>query len=252
LDLKACLQDGDLTRAVELATNQVKGAPLDAGARLALFQTLCFSGDLDRALKQLDIVADESMEKAFGATALKALLDGELHRRQVLSGYGTPDFLGEDNSWAALLLHAIKEPAAPEELEKARGAISGTLNGEPFTDFRDGDDLLGSVLEFSVAGRYVWLRWSQVKSLTAKQPSSLLDLCWLPVDLELVSGERTNGVIPVLYFNSYQSDDDKLKLGHATDWREDNGIVRGIGRRILYADGAEVDMLAMRELKIPG
>ena len=249
MDLKACLREGNLGRAVELATEAVKKAPLDADSRLALFALLCFTGDLDRAHKQLDVVADESMERAYGASALLAMLDGERQRREVLAGRARPDFLGEQTDWAEPWVRAVREPVAVEELEAARPPVSGKLNGKPFEDLRDGDDLLAPFLELVAAGRYVWLGLHQIKRLTAREPRTLLDTCWMTVELELVTGQECQGVVPVLYAESHRADDDTLRLGHATGWEEHQGLTRGAGRRLLYANAEEIDILALREIR---
>jgi protein involved in temperature-dependent protein secretion len=56
----------------------------------------------------------------------------------------------------------------------------------------------------------------------------------------------------VLYPGSHLSEDEQLKLGAATDWTEEGGLVRGLGRRVLYANGKEIEILALRELLIDG
>ena len=57
-------------------------------------------------------------------------------------------------------------------------------------------------------------------------------------------------MIPVLYAGSQDSADGQLQLGHATDWVEQNGLVRGVGRRSLYANGEEMEVLSLREITI--
>jgi len=248
LDLKACLREGDLVGALKVAIEDVKKEPLDADRRLAMFACLCFTGDLDRAAKQLDVIADASMERAYGASALLAMVSGERQRREVLAGNVRPDFLGEDTEWAEPWIRAAKETVSTDELEAARPAVSGTINGNAFEDLRDGDDQLAPFIELVAAGRYVWLGLHQIKRMTTKEPRVLLDTCWMTVDLELTTGQECPGVIPVLYSGSHESSDGALQLGHATDWKERNGLTRGVGRRMLYANGEEIDLLSVREL----
>ena len=119
------------------------------------------------------MLADESMEKAYGASAMLAMLEAEEQRREVMAGKAHPDFLGDDHTWADPILRALVEPADAEALEKQRTAVKGKMGAQTFNDLRDGDDLLAPVLEFSVAGRYVWLAWSQVKYLTSSAPRSI-------------------------------------------------------------------------------
>jgi type VI secretion system protein ImpE len=250
VDVKTCVQEGRLTEAIEAATAAVKAAPTDASARSALFEVLCFLGDLDRAEKQLDVIASSSMEMAYGASVLKSVLDGERRRREVLAGKQLPEFLGDEGTWAKPVLDALVSGGSAEELEKLRRAPAGTLNGRPFQDLRDGDDLLAPLLEVVVAGRYVWLEWGQIRSLRTEGPKNLRDLYGLPVSLSLATGQECEGYVPVLYPDSHLAEDEQLKLGAATDWTEKGGLVRGLGRRVLYANGEEIEILALRELAI--
>ena len=128
--------------------------------------------------------------------------------------------------------------------------VKGTLNGKPFEDLRDGDDLLASVLEVVVGGRYVWLAWNQIRKLTGEPPKTLRDTFWYPIDLELASGERCDGVVPALYCGTHTESDEKMKLGLTTDWVEDGVLMRGRGRRTLYANGEDQEILGVRELVI--
>jgi len=252
-DLKSTLQAGDLPAALELAKNGVRTAPNDDKARIALFEVLCLAGDLDRAEKHLEVIAAKSMENAYSTTGLKVVLDAERQRRLVLGGKGQPDFFAANHDWAQPLLLALAgNPADGAALEEARPTPHGTLNGTAFQDLRDGDDLLAPLLEIHVAGRYVWLAWTQIRSVTTEAPRTLRDTCWLPAKVLLRAGNEFEGHIPVLYAGSHECTDDKLKLGHATDWEEVGGLVRGKGRRSLYANGEEYDLLAIRELVFEG
>lgn len=252
MDLKTCIQEGDLAGALERATAAVKASPTDASARSALFEVLCFKGDLDRAEKQLDVLAGTSMEMAYGASALKMILDGERRRRAVFEGKGEPDFLGEEKDWARPLLAALAGGTDADALEKLRATPHGKLNGSAFSDLRDGDDLLAPFLEVIVAGRYVWLAWGQIRSLTAQAPRLLRDLYCIQARISLATGQECEGFIPVLYPGSHAAPDDKVRLGLATEWEEEGGLVRGRGRRMLFADGEEVDILAVRDLTVEG
>ena len=252
MDLKTLIREGRLEPALEQATAAVKAAPTDAPSRTALFELLCFAGDLERAEKQLQVLSSESIETAYGATLMNAHLKAERQRREVFGGKAQPDFLDEDAHWAKPRLDILagNPSLGADELEKARATPRGRINGKDFRDLRDGDDLLAPLLELFVAGRYVWVAWTQIRSLTSEPPKSFRDTLWMPVKLTLSDGKLCEGSIPVLYFGSHEAADDNLRLGLATDWEDEGGLVRGKGRRLLYADGDEQEVLAMRELEI--
>lgn len=252
-DSKKLISEGRLSEAIEGMTARVKADPANTSARLGLFEMLCFQGDLDRASKQLDVVGNtESMEFAYAVTILKKNLIAEGDRRKVLAGEMKPEFLGDDHVWAVPLLDILREggQANADVLDSSRPRPSGSLNDEKFADLREGDDLLARVFEVFVSGRYVWLAWSQIAKLTAAPPKTLRDTMWQPVELELSSGDRCDGIMPVLYCGSHAAEDESLRLGLATDWVEENGMIRGVGRRVIYANGAEQDLLGIRELSV--
>ena len=67
-----------------------------------------------------------------------------------------------------------------------------------------------------------------------------------------VTGQDCEGYVPVLYPGSHLAEDPQLRLGAATDWTEEGGLVRGLGRKVLYADGEELEILALRTLETGG
>lgn len=252
MDIQTCLREGDLTKAIELATEVARADPTAIPARAALFELLCFKGDLERAHKQLDVIAGDSMEKAYGATALLGLVRAEDQRRAVFRGEAQPNFPGDEPSWAKPRLAYLRgdTSVASADLEKQRAVVAGTLNGQPFQDLRDGDDLLAPVLEVFAAGGYAWFDWKRIRKLTAEPPRTLRDTLWFPVALELDSGEVFDAHVPVLYPGTHECGDERLMVGLETDWNEEGGgFVRGRGRRILFANGEECDILAVRQLE---
>ena len=53
---KALFDAGELGRAVEELLREVNANPADTTRRTFLFEWLCFTGDWDRAEKQLDVI----------------------------------------------------------------------------------------------------------------------------------------------------------------------------------------------------
>ncbi len=234
----------------------VKSKPADTSARVALLQVFCFTGELDRAEKQLDPIAGAGMEQALFASGLLALIKAEQHRRKVHEGEMGPGFITDKPDQTDAYLDLLKRRSAGADglgqesdvLEANRPQTSGTWNGEAFDDLRDGDDGLAPYLEAVAAQGYVWLPISSVKSIKAKEPRTLIDLFWLPVELVLDSGEECTAHLPALYTGSHDAEDQKLRLGHSTDWIESSGLVQGVGRRVLFAGGEPVDLLSLRDV----
>jgi type VI secretion system protein ImpE len=86
------LRKGRLTEAIDAATANVRKKPDDISARILLFELLPFAAQLDRAGKQLDVIAHQSSEMQAGAAIYKQVLMAEKSRQIALAG-GKPSFL---------------------------------------------------------------------------------------------------------------------------------------------------------------
>ena len=83
-------QSGQLTSAIAEQNAQVKKHPADSDARFMLYSLLCFAGDLERAEKQLDVLAGREESLRSGSLVQRALLSSELERRRVFEGHALP------------------------------------------------------------------------------------------------------------------------------------------------------------------
>jgi len=260
--IHAFVQRSDLRSALGEATRFTKSAPTNPSARTTLFELLCFSGEFERAAKQLEVLGHLDPELQLAVGGFDQLLAGERARREVLRGAELPGYEAVDaqmRSAQLALLDAVRSEASGSDLtelvarcEEHRPRLAGTLNGEPIHDFRDGDDLLAPVLEVLVGRHYVWVDLRHVASLVAEAPTRLRDLFWVPVTITSFDGEEMPVHVPALYAGSETSDDDAIRLGNATSWVEDRGVVRGLGRRVFYHEDGEIDVLAIRELELHG
>jgi type VI secretion system protein ImpE len=66
-DANLLLDKGDLTGAVEAALRLVKTNPTNATARTFLFELCCFSGEWERAEKQLDFIGHQDANSMIGS-----------------------------------------------------------------------------------------------------------------------------------------------------------------------------------------
>lgn len=253
-------KSGRLQEAIDSQIQEVKSNPGDQSRRLFLFELLCFTGDLERARRQIEAIRydDPGLETAL--LAYRKLLEIEEQRRRLLKGGPAPKFLSDPPEHARLRLDALNQlsqnqtAAAGELLQKAEAAaptVAGRLNGKPFATLRDADDLFGSVLEVVGQGTYYWVPFEDIEELEMKPPRFPRDLLWFPARLQVRSGPAGDVYLPALYPNSHEHADLQVKLGRATDWNESaGGPVLGAGQRTFFVDEDEVGLLDWRELQV--
>jgi type VI secretion system protein ImpE len=255
---KELLDSGQLSLALTQVTEEVKANPGDPWRRATLFDLLCFTGDLDRAAKQLDIISLQGAEVELAVQPYREAIAAEQARRRLYSQGSPPHFLSPV-SHAALQLKAIElyrqqdytgALSALEESEEARPLTPGKLNSVEFDDLRDADDLLGPFLEAFVEGRYTWIPWREIKTLQVPEPKKLRDLVWTPAFIELHSAPLGAVMLPALYVDSYRDPNDQVKLGRLTEWRTDvPGFSVGAGQKIVSAGEQDFGILELRSVE---
>lgn len=250
-------RNGRLADAIAAQIAAVKAHPGDAGIRTFLFELLLFAGDLDRAVKHLDAVRAETPELIAAAEAYRGIVAAEKARRAALAGKAEPpSFFGEIPEHAKLRVETLKNPTDPgvatqfAAADKAAPDLTGSLNGKPFGGLRDADDLFGTVLEVFAQGKYFWVPFEQVASLSANPPKFPRDTLYLPARLTLADESSGDVFLPTLYPESYESSDDAVKLGRATEWDSGTGAVRGHGHRTILIGDADVGLVEIRELNV--
>jgi type VI secretion system protein ImpE len=254
---------GRLTEAIEALNAQVRSKPTDQDGRFMLFALLCFAGDLERAEKQLDVLANQDERARSGGLVYRGLLASELERRMVFSGEGRPAIppgapAYVDKRLAALaLVRSGEYEAAEQRLDEAIAETptqTGKLNGRAFRGIRDYDDALGSILEVFAGGRYLWIPLHHVRRLALGEPTTALDTLWLPAQLEDADGERARVHIPALYAGSHEHEDTAVRMGRRTEWLERGNLYAGAGQRIFLLGAEtgteELQALSLRSLEI--
>jgi type VI secretion system protein ImpE len=258
MNAKELLDQGKLSAAIEQVTQEVRTKPSDASTRIFLFELLCFSGDLDRAEKHLDVIAHQSNEMQVGAEVYREVLHAEKARRAVFRDGAQPSFLTTPPDYAAFHLEALalqknQQPGkARALLEKAlllHPSLPGQVDGKPFEEFEDSDVFLGPFLELLVNNRYAWLPFEQIASIEISKPAHLRDLLWARAKLEAKRGDLGEVFLPVLYPGSGENPNEAVKLGRMTDWLDvGEGLTRGCGHRMFLIDGAERAMLEVFQI----
>lgn len=222
-------REGRLSDAIASLSEAMRADPTDVRGRTFLFELLCFSGDYDRARKQLDAISAADPEQALTATWYQEALQAEEQRREM---FRTEDFPpGED------------QPLS----------VSGTVNGESFRDLRDADPRIGPRLEAIVGGRYTWIPFEHLLAVEAEAPGRLRDLFWIPAEIEgsIELGGLTNRVfLPAMTPLASGHPDEAVQLGRVNEWRQlESGEEVPIGQKLLLVDGEEFPLLEVRELR---
>jgi type VI secretion system protein ImpE len=254
---------GELDGAIEAATSRVRKSPLDQDARYQLFIFLCYAGELERADKQLAVLAEQDERAGSGSLVYHALLSAEVERRQVYEGDGRPTLPPDAPEFARLRVEAIERlragdldgaTAKTDEAIDATPRCPGKLNGEAFTDLRDYDDVLGSVIEIFAGGRYIWMPLTGIKRLDFEEPRTALDTLWRPARIEGTDGVTADVHLPALYAPSYAADHDAIRLGRLTDWRERGDLYTGVGQHLFLSirggERFETSLMDFRHLEI--
>jgi type VI secretion system protein ImpE len=228
MNARDLFQAGKLDEAVQAVGAELRNDPTDVRRRTFLFELLCFSGEYDRAEKQLDILADSSHEAGVGSLVYRAALHAERLRREMFQKKTFPG--GGDG---------VSTP--------------GNINGAPFESIEDGDPRIGDRLEVFAAGVYLWLPFEHISSVEIQPPKRLRDLIWIPALLK--TGPACKGMelgevlLPVLTPFAWKHPDSSVRLGRTTNWEEEDGEVFPVGQKMLIVDGEEMPILDVRKLE---
>jgi len=253
------LEAGHLSAAVEQLNQEVRSRPSDIQRRTFLFELLCFTGDGQRAERQLDVLGHQSATAEIGVQVYRHILIAEQARQRLFSEGVHPNFLFPPPSYVHLHLEALHhlcnhQPAEAvvllDESQRSQPLLKGSLAGQPFAEWRDGDDLLAPFLEVIVHDKYVWLPFEQIKDLHITPPKRLRDLLWVPATLEAHSGPVGEVFLPVLYPDSHRHADERVKLGRMTDWIDmGEGVTLGAGQHLFFIDGQDRGILEVRDIE---
>jgi type VI secretion system protein ImpE len=257
---------GRLAEAIQAQTEEVRARPADAERRFLLFSLLAFSGDLERASRQLDAlgVAQAGGVVEMRTLLCRGLLAAEAERRQVWAGRAAPLLAPDAGEGVSKRVEALARIAAHDaagaarlidEANAALRPIAGSLNGAAFEQLRDSDDFLAPALEVFARGRCLWLALQQVRRLELQPPASLLDLLWAPARLSDARGNDAHVYLPALYCGTHAESADPLRLGRITEWRDAGSAgARGVGQKVLLTSSAgaerEWSLLDVRTLEV--
>ena len=246
-EAKAKLDLGNLDEAVREALNAVKSKPTDIKARTFLFELSCFSGEWERAERQLDVIGNQDVNAMIGAQIYKQNLQAERDRLSVFNDGLIPECLMPPSKYVENLVGAstlIREGklsearSALDKVEEERPVFACEINGEESSDLRDCNDLTSCVIEAIVKGSYAWIPFEQIDKIVFMPENTLRDKFWLRAEVSMTNGTQGEMFLPTLYVESFKSDNDDIRLGRVADWRElGEDIVIGEGVRVFQFEG---------------
>jgi type VI secretion system protein ImpE len=251
---------GKLDEAVQAALAAVKAAPEDGDARWQLAELSAIAGDLERADKQLDVIGQQRTDMALPTSVFRQLIRAETARREVFTAGRVPEFIGLPSELLKSVLEALTlvragQPAQANQLlqqvEATRRRPAGQLDGRPFTDIRDLDDLLAPVLEvLTTTGRYFWTAWENIERIEFEPLKRSRDLLWRPARMSVRGGPDGVVYIPVVYQGTTPEHPGDLRLARGTDWvAPPDGPVRGLGQRTLLVGDIDTPLLECTRLE---
>ncbi|HQU82194.1 MAG TPA: type VI secretion system accessory protein TagJ [Pyrinomonadaceae bacterium] len=258
-DAKLQLDEGNLKGAIESALAAVKANPTNIPARIFLFELSCFSGDWERAARQLDVVGHQDVNAMVGSKIYSENFEAERARMNFFAHSSVPETLMPLPEYVKELLRAndlIRQGNTAEakilldEVEENRPAAPCKVNGEEFGDFRDYNDVTMCVFEAIVKGSYVWLPTEQIAKIDFLERKSLRDIYWLQAEVELTNGTNGEMFLPSLYANSWKSGNDAIRLGREVDWRDaGDDIFVGEGTKLFWMDGNAKSILDIQTIE---
>lgn len=251
---------GQIADAIAAMNAEVKKNPGDVQRRGFLCELLSFAGNFDRADLQLDTIGTQDPEAILGVSLWRQLLRAELARQQFYTDGRLPEFLDKPTASMQSQLEAsihLREGQPDKALElltqaeEQRVKPSGTCDGEAFDDFRDLDDLNTSCFEVLTSnGKYYWIPIERVELVEFHKPERPRDLLWLRVHMIVKDGPDGEVFLPTIYPATYKQEDERLKLGRATDWLANDGEpVRGVGLRTYLVGENDKTILEMSTLE---
>ena len=260
MNAEEALKRGDLDVALAELTERVRHAPADVRLRTFLFQLLAVMGQWDRALVQLQVAGELDASTLAMVNSYRELLNCEALRAKVFAGERDPLILGEPTDWMAIVCQALRASAQGhfvaakslrEQALEAAPTISGRIDGQPFTWIADADTRLGPMLEIVVQGRYAWVPFQRLRTLTLQEPTDLRDLVWIPAQVTWTNGGGTVAFIPARYPGSESSLDGRIRLARLTEWIDQGaGCYVGQGQRMLTTDVGDYALLTTRLIEL--
>lgn len=254
---KELYKEGNLKGALDKILDEVRENPTSVSKRAFLIELLCFSGDWERADRQLDTMLSLDEKSALTVGTWRQLIRAAQTRDDVYFNGATPDVIEQPTERiqiALKLLLAQRENQTAdcetllEQLNNLIPQKTFSVNDITALEWRDLDDVTNGIVELlGTNGKYFWVDCDQIESIEFHAPARPLDLLWRKATVSLCNGTTGDVFVPAIYPQA-NSEDDELKLGRKTDWLEGNGIVRGAGLRSLLVGEEAVSIMDIKSI----
>jgi type VI secretion system protein ImpE len=155
------LRAGELPACLAELQAEVRRNPAEPRPRIFLAQLLMVLGEWDRALTQLNVIAEMDATAIPMTRTYAAAIQCERLRASILAGERSPLIFGDPEPWLALVVQGLAALSAgrPQQADAIRAeafgaapATAGSLNGTAFEWIADADSRLGPVLEVLLNG----------------------------------------------------------------------------------------------------
>jgi type VI secretion system protein ImpE len=255
---KELITAGRLEEARSVLVDTLKKQPADPSARSLLFQLLLFFGEWDKARRHLEISASQGHSTPPEVDVYTNLIQAEKSRLAVAGLTQRPTFFPEVPAHADAyidvleLIAAEKSADARAALEKVYAGLThlrGMRNGEPFSGFVDTDTTLALFIEAIEYERYLWVPVHSIRELVVSPPKTLIDLIWTKARITTWEGLTMGCFLPVLYPRSFESTDNRIRMGRMTDWVDlGNGLARAVGQHVYQVGNSDKTILELGEV----
>lgn len=253
------INEGRLADALAALQDLIRKDAGNAKYRTFLFQLLAVSGQWNRALTQLNVVAELDALTLPMVQTYREAVQCEALRGEIFSGARAPLIFGEPLPWLAMMMEALRLDAAgnPDGAAEVRArafdqaqAVGGSIDGQRFEWLADADPRLGPVLEVILNGRYFWVPLQRIARIDIEAPTDLRDAVWTPASFVWTNGAKTVGLIPTRYNDSVATGDEALMLARRTDWGGAGPFEgHGLGQRMLATDAGEYALMDVRTIE---
>lgn len=258
MEAEALLRNGDIAGARAWLAAELRRQPGDGRLRQFFWQLIAVTGDWDKAATQLRALAAADPKAMMLASVYAQALGAMSTRDAVFAGKEKPVSLVGSEPWVEGLLDALHatttiaaDAAARSEAALAAApATAGTIDGVRFDWIADADMRFGPMLEVIVGDAYGFVPFAAVTRIKAKAPEDLRDFVLHAVEIELRSGQTSLALVPVVYPGTHRHNNPLLNLARATEWVDEGGGEVGIGQRLFATDTIEIELLALRDLRL--
>ena len=260
MNAEELIRAGKVNEALQALQEGIRNDAANPKLRVFLFQLLCLQGKWERALTQLQLLANIDADTMLLAQIFQPVIQCEVLRAEIFAGKRTPLIFGEPMEWIGLLVQATHLAAQGnfkaalrlrDSAFEAAPTTAGRMGDKEFSWIADADSRLGPVLEVILDGKYYWVPFTRIKSARMEAPQDLRDLVWRPAQVIWANGGQANGHIPVRYPGTEQSEDGQLLLARKTEWTDHpGGYSTALGQRMLATDQDEYPLLECKTIEL--